>query len=494
MPLKIFGTEMFPSHIPSGSPRNESIKAEPPLQQDRAPVAISELQEATQNMECDEAPCGNQDRLSVSTETASTQSRLHRRKFFVSETCTDGAHTEFKWYQCEELSLDNQIKSLNEEIARLEQQNSDCGTANHKLNEEIRSLYQQNYDICSVNGYLGEEIRQLSLQVSELSQENHSMELQNHQLRAQLQEAQQQAQRAAACHGKSSPGANGNKIPDSEIKSKWRQIKFNVKILAGFILDNNSIDSRQARHCIEVMKGLMNGKTGNATEDFFQEPCNGRFWVEAYLWKVLSDVVFESKGGTVTTAARSTFKKLRKQYARMKIGDSSQIAPMYEWLQLGWAFIQPPPTPDYVNELLRKHCEEIYKMIHGNGDSERSDSREDSREVLRDLMKLALELDDMIMTSKATFTVVWPAEMGEFNTGNGTEYRASHMEVVQEDGEPSENVTLRLCVTPLLLKRGNANGRNYETQIVLVKSDVVVAYGSSQGSTQLHQLQESTPP
>ena len=85
--------------------------------------------------------------------------------------------------------------------------------------------------------------------------------------------------------------------------------------------------------------------------------------------------------------------------------------------------------------------------------------------------------------------MVWPAEVPELNAGNDTEYGESHMEAVQEEGEPGggEDVKLRFCVTLILLKRGNSRGRNYETQVVLAKGDVVVAYESSQRGTELVQ-------
>ncbi|KAK9438889.1 hypothetical protein VB005_07037 [Metarhizium brunneum] len=181
----------------------------------------------------------------------------------------------------------------------------------------------------------------------------------------------------------------------------------------------------------------------------------------------------------------------RTMPVELKIEDSSQIAPVYDWLQSGWP-ITKPITPDSVNELLQGDCEEIYQMIHGNDGRERSDSRAESREELRDILSLALELDEMIMTSRAMITVVWPGEVPEINAGNCTEYREWYMEAIQEEREPGENVRLKLCVTPILLKKGNARGTNYESLIVLVKGDVVVAYGSSQGSTEPVQTQEGT--
>ncbi|KIE03338.1 hypothetical protein MAJ_00852, partial [Metarhizium majus ARSEF 297] len=263
-------------------------------------------------------------------------------------------------------------------------------------------------------------------------------------------------------------------------------------MLSRHILDHNPELTLQARHFTAVMKTFRNRKGSEVHgSSLFQELDTRRLGLEAYLWNFLFDVVFDSNSETDAAQTRTTFKRHRKDYAKLKIGDSSQIAAVYDWLQSGWP-ITKPITPDSVNELLQGDCEEIYQMIHGNDGRERSDTRAESREELRDILSLALELDEMIMTSRVMITVVWPGEVPEINAGNCTEYQEWYMEAIQEEREPGENVRLKLCVTPILLKKGNARGTNYESQIVLVKGDVVVAYGSSQASTEPVQTQEGT--
>ncbi|KAF5125397.1 hypothetical protein E5D57_010084 [Metarhizium anisopliae] len=440
-------TEKPPSPTPSGSPRNESTKVELPLWQNSTPKGGIQTPRTSSNPECDEAPCGDQDRLSTPTET---DFRLHQRVVSMFERRIDDNVSEFKWYECMNSGLNYRVQVLE---------------------EEIRSLRRQN---------------------SRLRRENGKMKSQNYRTSEVLPPAKEHVPKAVNWHTNEKPRATGNKIPDSEFKSKWKQLKFNVRMLSRHILDHNPELILQARHLATVMKTFRNSKGGDVHgSSLFQELDTRRLGLEAYLWNFLFDVVFDSNSETDAARTRTTFKRHRKDYAKLKIEDSSQIAPVYDWLQSGWP-ITKPITPDSVNELLRKDCEEIYQMIHGNDGRERSDSRPESREELRDILSLALELDEMIMTSRAMITMVWPGEVPEINAGNCTEYREWYMEAIQEEREPGENVRLKLCVTPILLKKGNARGTNYESQIVLVKGDVVVAYGSSQGSTEPVQTQEGT--
>ncbi|EFY90830.1 hypothetical protein J3458_002968 [Metarhizium acridum] len=424
-----------------------------PLWQNSSHLGTVQTSGTPWSLKCDEAPCGNHDMLSTPMGTERTDNQLYQRRVPMFEWLIDETRSEFKWYESVYSSLSDEVLSQR---------------------KEIRSLRKQNADLCA---------------------ENDNLRLENHRTREILRVVQEHAEKAVKWGTNAKPRANGNKIPDCEFKSKWRQLKFNVRMLSAHILDNNPAVTLQARDFATIMKSFRNSK-GNELHDSssfqeFQEPGTRRRVLEAYLWNFISEVVFDSKSRIDAAKTGRTFKRHRKEYAKLKIGDSSQIAAVYDWLQSGWP-IAKPVTPDSVNELLRKDCEKIYQMIHGKDGRERSDSRAESREELRDILSLALELDDMIMTSRAMVTVVWPNEIPELNAGIHTAYCESYMELVEGDREPGENVGLTLSVTPILLKKGNARGTNYESQIVLVKGDVVVANGSSQGSAEPVQTQEGT--
>lgn len=164
----------------------------------------------------------------------------------------------------------------------------------------------------------------------------------------------------------------------------------------------------------------------------------------------------------------------------LNIQDSTQMESIYGWLQSGWVLTKPPNEEtdagviNAVHTIMQQDCGDIYKLVYGNDGRQRSNSRFKLDDELRDILVMALDLDDMRMKSQAMISVVWVKDLPEFADTSSVEYRDSHMEVVYADGNHSENARVTLCVSPILLKRGNANGKNYDCEIVLVKADVML--------------------
>lgn len=267
-------TEKPPSPIPSGSPRNEPTEAEAPLWPYSTLGGIVETLWSPWHTECDEPSPGNQDRLSSPTGTERTDSPPPPVEFAIVNTMFSKSSIELTIRGFTNGSLDDQIQGMNEEISDLRQQNQG-------LSEHIQNL-----------------------------------ELHNREIKVSLQAARTQAQKAAELSRTAKSRAYGKKIPDSEFKSKWRQLKFNVKMLSRHILDHNPELTLQPRHFTTVMKTFRNNKGSEVTgSSLLQELDTRRLVLEAYLWNFLFDVVFDSNSETDAARTRTTFKRHRKDYA-----------------------------------------------------------------------------------------------------------------------------------------------------------------------------------
>ena len=90
---------------------------------------------------------------------------------------------------------------------------------------------------------------------------------------------------------------------------------------------------------------------------------------------------------------------------------------------------------------------------------------------LSDIICSAVELDQMMMCSKAVFQVRWldqsqkPGPLGRWNP------EVMEAEAYKQDLSEKSRVKFRL--SPIVYKAGTADGRNYDSRMVLVKGRVV---------------------
>lgn len=92
-------------------------------------------------------------------------------------------------------------------------------------------------------------------------------------------------------------------------------------------------------------------------------------------------------------------------------------------------------------------------------------------EELNVITKAAFELDDILMGSKAIFLTHWRDERQERDMPN--EYRDDIMDAVLYESALSETSIVKLITSPALIKIGNADGMNYDSRQVVVKTKVV---------------------
>jgi hypothetical protein len=95
----------------------------------------------------------------------------------------------------------------------------------------------------------------------------------------------------------------------------------------------------------------------------------------------------------------------------------------------------------------------------------------DFLQEMKSIMETALDLDEMLMGSMAILSVYWPGT----GQSKGLRYDADGMDAMAHTKELSPKTAVVFTISPMLLKTGNANGCNYDSEMTLCKASVVCA-------------------
>ncbi|KAM0075808.1 hypothetical protein ACKRZS_012464 [Fusarium odoratissimum] len=93
----------------------------------------------------------------------------------------------------------------------------------------------------------------------------------------------------------------------------------------------------------------------------------------------------------------------------------------------------------------------------------------DLHQEMKAILEAALDLDEMLMSSKAIFLVRWPQD-GQSKTLQ--RFDANQMESLAHTNELSSKTIVRFFISPMLIKIGNADGCNYDSEMTLCKATV----------------------
>lgn len=134
-----------------------------------------------------------------------------------------------------------------------------------------------------------------------------------------------------------------------------------------------------------------------------------------------------------------------------------------------------------MNQLWEKDSTAVKRMVHNEAKCLRPFAsnhrfrldRVDKKisDQLSDIIGSAIELDEMMMRSKAVFMIHWRDQSQEL--GSLERWNPKVMEAEAYEQDLSEKSHVKLRVSPTLYKAGTADGQNYDSRMVLAKSAVV---------------------
>lgn len=88
---------------------------------------------------------------------------------------------------------------------------------------------------------------------------------------------------------------------------------------------------------------------------------------------------------------------------------------------------------------------------------------------MKSILETALDLDGMLMGSMAILSIQW-LQTGQ---SKSLRYDTDLMNSVAHTKELSPKTAVTFMISPVLLKMGNADGCNYDSEMVLCKASVV---------------------
>ncbi|RBR23660.1 uncharacterized protein FIESC28_03589 [Fusarium coffeatum] len=266
--------------------------------------------------------------------------------------------------------------------------------------------------------------------------------------------------------------ANSSKATDDTIKGKWTEIDYNIRCMVHVL--NNAPSAESLDDEVTQRLRFISGEY----HSMLQDPDLREFLMRGYVWAFIQDNVFDSGectwGGPDLKSYKSTRDSLigRMGAVEKHSNDKSSIAYIAKWLAQGAAMM---------NQLWEKDSTAIKRMVHDEAKRLRPFAsnhrfrldRVDKKisDQLSDIIGSAIELDQMMMRSKAVFMIHWrdrSQEMGPLERWN-----PEVMEAEAYEQDLSEKSRVKLRLSPTLYKVGTADGQNYDSRMVLAKSAVV---------------------
>ncbi|KAJ4137768.1 hypothetical protein NW768_003358 [Fusarium equiseti] len=266
--------------------------------------------------------------------------------------------------------------------------------------------------------------------------------------------------------------ANSSKVTDDAIKSKWTEIDYNIRCLV-CILDDappaQMLDVEVTRRLRFVFRHY--GK-------LLHNPELREFLMRAYFWVLIQDNVFNSGeplwGGPDLRSYKVTRASLIDRIGEIE-GRSERkptIADTARWLAQG-STIMAEVWDDDANAIKHMIHTETKRLRPFASDRQFRTDRTDRKisDQLRDIIDSSIELDKMMMFSKAIFMIEW-CDTSQ-NPGSSQRWNPEAMEAEAYGQDLSQKSRVKLRLSPILHKFGTADGQNYDSSMILAKGKVV---------------------
>ncbi|PNP83352.1 hypothetical protein FNYG_03674 [Fusarium nygamai] len=319
---------------------------------------------------------------------------------------------------------------------------------------------------------LNHDLQKAYERLSNIDSQHQQLKLEHEALKKHLQEANAKLEEAVEERNELRRLADGvnwtgsAKVSDQAIQSKWKQLEYNIRSLASVLAkcQTKIPTERMARDRLSMVVPTWHKLLLN---DDYKDLLIG-----AYLWTIVESVFttgrkFCSGGHNINLKAmRAAF----LEYAS-EVGNPSRPGPtlrhVARWFAQGTALFGHffRRDQDAFRREARLEVERLQRFCNIAADKSGTDFHQEMKAIL----EAALDLDEMLMGSKAIFLVHWPQDgqsdiLQQFDTDK--------MESLAHTSELSSKTIIRFFISPMLIKVGNADGCNYDSEMILCKATV----------------------
>ncbi|KAF5239947.1 hypothetical protein FANTH_9731 [Fusarium anthophilum] len=246
------------------------------------------------------------------------------------------------------------------------------------------------------------------------------------------------------------------KISDQEIRSKWKQLQYNIRSLASVLakcetkVPSNKVTRARFDEVSRAWQELL------VVDDY------KNFLIGAYIWTIV-ETVFTTGRGFCLGGHNIDLKAMRAAFlGQLRLSTWHMI-----WFAQGTALFGHFFGRDQ-NAFRREARLEVERLkLFCNIAADKSGT--DFQQEMKAILEAALDLDEMLMSSRAIFLVRWP-QGGQSKTL--PRFDAYRMESLAHTNEPSSKAIVKFLISPVLIKIGNADGCNYDSEMILCKATV----------------------
>ncbi|KAF4417365.1 hypothetical protein FACUT_12266 [Fusarium acutatum] len=258
--------------------------------------------------------------------------------------------------------------------------------------------------------------------------------------------------------------ANSDKATDDSIRGNWKALAYNIRCLARHLAQNppqqqlDDIARERLRFVARDYYTLLED------EDYRELILMG------YLWVTVQDNVFDAVESVWGGPELKAFKAVRDRIIT-RIGDGINIpnnddpvAYAARWLAQGSAMMGNLWERD--DRGIRCLVLAETKLLRPFYSTRQSMADRCGRKVtdqLRDILSSAIELDEMMMRSKAIFQVHWQDRSQSLNSA--TMWNQNVMDSVASKKTLSPRSRVVFFISPVVYKTGTADGQRYDAQM-----------------------------
>ncbi|KAH6998169.1 hypothetical protein BKA56DRAFT_724651 [Ilyonectria sp. MPI-CAGE-AT-0026] len=349
------------------------------------------------------------------------------------------------------------------EIARIKKELEDA-------NEKHLRLTAENAALETIIDTTSEKLRYATERNVRLTAAHKALATKLHNTNSKLDRALQD-RNAQRCNADGDALADSRKATDDTIQSKWKQLDYNIRSLAHYLA------ASPPKHIVASILKCRFRSLHSSWWKFLQDDDCRESLLECYLWRVASDLVFDASGnihGGEVNIPRSL--KSAQNEMMVRVLESENCASLCQrlarWRAQGSALFE---------ELRGSNEKQLNDVITGEtrllrpfwsekpGSSDRSEVK--TWDEMKGILEGALELDRLLMGSKAIFKACWENDFQK--TASPLRYNPDRMDVVASNHPISARSQVTFFTSPALFKFGNADGQNYDKFAVLVKASVV---------------------
>ncbi|KAF5561107.1 hypothetical protein FNAPI_3847 [Fusarium napiforme] len=282
--------------------------------------------------------------------------------------------------------------------------------------------------------------------------------------------------------------ANSDKATDDLIQGKWKELSYNIRCLARHLAQNSPQ---------QPLDDVARERLRFVSRDYYtllEDEDYRELILMSYLWVIVQEDVFDAVatvwGGPELGAFKAVRDRIISKYSQQpffhcfadlkaRIGDGINIpssddpvAYAARWLAQGSAMMGSLWERD--DRGFRRLVLAEAKLLRPFYSTHQSLADRCDRKVtdqLRDILNSAIELDEMMMRSKAIFQVHWRDRSQSPNSA--ARWNGNVMDSVASTKALSPRSRVVFFISPVVYKTGTADGQKYDSQMVLAKASVV---------------------